>query len=163
MTVYSLREAEIHIPKSGTITLKKLLKTRQYDIVYIMLGINELGHDFDQNVEVYQALLDHVRETQPDAIVILMANIRVTGKRSSYDSCFNNPAVDRFNEAVSQMADYETVFYLDANHLFDDGNGNLSEEKARDTIHLNSAACVEWAQWIMEQTVEILQQTVGVG
>ena len=126
-----------------------------------MLGINELGYAFDKTISRYRSLVDSVQALQPDAVIILMANIHVTAARSESDKYINNLAVDRFNEATSQLADDKTIFYLDANSLFDDGNGNLAEEKSADSAHLKAKYCAEWGDWLMIETADILLQTEG--
>ena len=126
-----------------------------------MLGINELGYAFDKTISRYRSLVESVQALQPDAVIILMANIHVTAARSESDKYINNPAVDRFNEATSQIADDKTIFYLDANSLFDDENGNLAEEKSADSAHLKAKYCKQWGQWLVNETADILLRAEG--
>lgn len=161
MTVYNVWENKVSVPKIGKVRLEELLNAKQYDIIYIMLGINELGYAFDKTISRYRSLVDSVQALQPDVVIILMANIHVTAARSESDKYINNLAVDRFNEATSQLADDKTIFYLDANSLFDDGNGNLAEEKSADSAHLKAKYCAEWGDWLMIETADILLQTEG--
>lgn len=162
MSVYNVWDARVSMPQIGKVTLDELLNNRKYDIIYIMLGINELGYDFVKTVDHYKSLVDSVKACQPDALIILMANIHVTADRSASDRYINNPAIDRFNEATSCLADQKTVFYLDANELFDDENRNLAAEKSADSAHLKAKYCVEWADWIIIETADIIV-TVGEG
>lgn len=161
MTVYNVWETKVSVPKIGTVQLKELLSDKQYDIIYIMLGINELGYAFDKTIARYRSLVDFVQALQPDAVIILMANIHVTAARSESDKYINNPAVDRFNEATAQLADDKTIFYLDANNLFDDENGNLADEKSADSAHLKAKYCKQWGQWLVIKTADILLQAEG--
>lgn len=161
MTVYNVWDARVSIPQIGKVTLSELLNDKQYDMIYIMLGVNELGYAFDKTVGRYEALVETVQTLQPDAVVILMANIHVTAQRSESDPYINNPAIDRFNEATSQLADGRTVFYLDANSLFDDADGNLAAEKSADNAHLKAKYCAEWGDWLIIETADILLQAEG--
>lgn len=138
MTVYNIWDARVSIPQIGKVTLNELRNDKQYDMIYIMLGVNELGYAFDKTVCRYEALVESVQTLQPDAVVILMANIHVTAQRSESDPYINNPAIDRFNEATSRLADSRTVFYLAATSLFDDADGNLAAEKSADNAHLKA-------------------------
>ena len=45
----------------------------------------------------------------------------VTKSRSDTDNVINNPAINRFNDAISKFANGNDIFYLDANILFDYG------------------------------------------
>ena len=156
MSVYNVWETKIAVPKVGKVLLKELLRSKQYDIIYIMLGINGLGYAFDQTVGRYGSLVEQIRALQPEAVIVLMANIHVTAARSASDKYINNPALDRFNAATAQFADGKSVFYLDANSLFDDENGNLAEEKSADSAHLKAKFYRQWAEWLMIETADIL-------
>lgn len=158
MSVYNVSEARVSIPQIGKVTLDELLHYKQYDIIYVMLGINELGYAFDKTVARYEKLVESVMLSQPNAVVILMGNIHVTSERSKTDKYINNPAIDRFNEATAQLADNKTVFYLDANRLFDDEDGNLAAEKSADSAHLKAKYYVPWADWLEVKTAEIILQ-----
>lgn len=161
MTVCNVWDARVSIPQIGKVTLNELLNDKQYDMIYIMLGVNELGYAFDKTVCRYEALVESVQTLQPDAVVILMANIHVTAQRSESDPYINNPAINRFNEATSRLADSRTVFYLDANSLFDDADGNLATEKSADSAHLKANYCAEWGDWLIIETADILLQAEG--
>ena len=161
MSVYNVWETKVSVPKVGKVLLKELLNAKRYDIIYIMLGINELGYAFDQTVGRYGALVEQIRALQPEAVLVLVANIHVTAARSASDKYINNPALDRFNEATAQFADGKTVFYLDSNSLFDDENGNLTEEKSADSAHLKAKFYRQWAEWLMIETADIVARAEG--
>lgn len=159
MTVYNAQEVRASIPSVGKVTLEELLNGRKYDKIYLMLGINELGYEFQQTVDQYKSLVNFIRETQPQARLFLMANLHVTQARSNTDKNINNPAIDRFNQAVSDMADGKTIFYLDANGLFDDETGSLAEGKSADNVHLQAEGYRQWGRWLEEKTSEVLNGT----
>ena len=122
-----------------------------------MLGINELGYNLEKTMEHYAQLVQRIQDAQPDAAIFVQANLHVTKDRSDTDAVYNNKVINRFNEGVSKIADNETIFYLDANVLFDDGNGNLSKDKSYDSAHILAKYYVQWADWIKEQTASALQ------
>ena len=121
-----------------------------------MLGINELGYRFDQTVNRYRQLIDRIMEEQPNAKIFVMANLHVTKKRSEKDKVINNKAINKFNDAISVMADNKNIFYLDANFLFDDKEGNLDAKKAFDNTHIYAGYYMEWSTWIRSKTKEML-------
>ena len=53
------------------------------------------------------------------------------------------------------------MFYLDANSLFDDADGNLAAEKSADSAHLKANYCAEWGDWLIIETADILLQAEG--
>lgn len=156
MTVYNINDKVISVPNVGRVTLKQLLDGKEYDKIYVMLGINELGYNMKQTVGVYGELIDMIQSKEPNAIIVLQGNLHVTKERSTSDSVINNPAINRFNDAVKQQADYEKVFYLDPNVLFDDEEGHLSDEKTGDQAHIYAKHYKEWADWIAVETGKLL-------
>ena len=151
MSIYSLRKANIEIDGVGKIGISDLLKTKTYGKVYVMLGINEISYSFNGTVKKYKALLDEIRETQPDADIYIQANLHVTKERSDKDQYVNNPNLDKFNNAIAQFADNKTIFYIDPNEYFDDAEGNLSTEYCSDASHIRTKYYKEWSKWICTQ------------
>ncbi len=159
MTVYNVEEAQISIPDVGKVTLEELLNGKKYDKIYLMLGINELGYEFQQTVDQYQSLVNLIQKMQPEAKLFLMANLHVTQTWSNADKTINNPAIDRFNEAISGLTDEKTVFYLDTNSLFDDETGSLTEQESADGVHLMAEGYAKLGRWLEEQTAWVLGGT----
>lgn len=152
MSVYNIHKKPVSVPNVGKLYLSELLSVKKYGKIYLMLGINEMGYDFDNTVAEYRALLDFIRDKQPEAVVFVQANLHVTKSRSESDSVINNAAINSFNNAVSKFADGKNIFYLDANILFDDEEGNLSADKSQDNAHIYAKYYTDWGRWIMEQT-----------
>lgn len=158
MSVFNIYTERISVPGISKTTLEELLNSTQYDKIYIMLGINELGYNFDSIIKQYGALLDYIREKQPDALIIIQANLHVTKKRSDSDKVINNAAIDKLNKKLSEFANSKDIIYLDANILFDDENGNLSAEKTEDSAHIYAKYYAQWAEWIDKKTAEYIKE-----
>ena len=158
MSVYNVFDDKVSVPNVGKITLNELLKEKDYDKVYIMLGINEIGYQTDQTLEKYAKLLDTVKQAQPDAILFVQGNLHVTKELSQSDDIINNEAINRLNTSISKFADNKRIFYLDINPVFDDAEGNLDEEKTSDKIHIYAKYYIDWGKWIIEETTAILSE-----
>lgn len=150
MSVYS-----IFYDKIGGTSFQDLMESRSFGKIYIMLGINELGYDFDQTVEEYQELIEWVRRCQPDAIIYIEANLHVSASRSHSDRIYNNANLDAFNKRISALADDIHIFYLDVNPLFDDDSGNLADEFTVDDTHVLGKYYRTWSDWITENAAVI--------
>lgn len=153
MSLYNIHKKTISVPGAGKVTLTELLDNKQFGRIYIMLGINELGYNFEKTTSRYKELIAFIRERQPGAHLFLQANLHVAKSRSDSDKVINNGAIDKMNKAISELADNKGIFYLDANVLFDDKNGNLDAEKNEDEVHLYAKYYAEWGDWIIRQTV----------
>lgn len=153
MNVYKIFEKEFVTVSGGKKQLETILQERQFGKVYLMLGINELGYDFDRTVSRYADLLAEIRKLQPEALIFLEANLHITGAKSEDSPIYTNENINRFNQAVEQMADGQSVFYLDVNELFDDEDGNLAEMYTVDHAHVLGKYYTDWVDWILEHAV----------
>lgn len=153
MSVYKIFKKRFTLRSGEEKMLEELLAERQFGKIYIMLGINELGYDFEHTLGKYREMLSRIRELQPDAIFFLEANLHITKKKSENSDIYSNASIDRLNQAVGELADGETVFYLDVNELFDDGEGNLAEEYTADAAHILAKYYPDWTNWLLRHAV----------
>lgn len=153
LSVYKVLNKKLPVSGNNRINLETLLTENKYGKVYVMLGINELGYDFENTVKKYEELLELIRKMQPEAIIYICGNLHVTEKQSLSDEYFNNENINRFNSAIAQLADGENSFYIDVNSVFDDENGNLSEEYCSDEVHVMGRYYTDWCDWLMKQAI----------
>lgn len=150
MSVYSIFYDEV-----GNTSFQDLMESHTFGKIYVMLGINELGYDFEHTVTEYEELIEWIRQRQPDAIIYIEANLHVSADRSNSDRIYNNANLDAFNERIAELADGVHIFYLDVNPLFDDDNGNLADKFTVDDTHVLGKYYRIWSDWIMENAVVI--------
>lgn len=148
MSVFKLEKERITIPELGRISFDEVLDAQQYDKIYLMLGINELGYRFENFEKKYKEILEKIRAAQGDAVIYLCANMHVSGEHSAQDEIYNNEKLDRVNEMIKSLADGETMFYLDVNVLFDDENGNLDQDYSSDSFHIYGKYYMDWVDWL---------------
>ncbi|MDE5892882.1 MAG: SH3 domain-containing protein [Acetatifactor sp.] len=126
------------------VTLDALLDSYQYEAVYIMLGINDMGLKRKSYLSVYGALLGHVQEKQPNASIVIQSLLPVTSSYTAEHPKFNNDEIRERNAGLAELADGVQIFYLDLNTFFVDDAGNLRASQARDGLHLKSSAYKVW-------------------
>ena len=158
MSVFNIHKNSVSIPGTGKVTLTELLDSKTYSAVYIMLGVNEMGYKYESILSKYAELIEFVKGKHSDAAIIIHANLHVTKSRSDSDKTFNNHAINQLNTALSEFADNKSIFYLDANDLFDDSNGALSADKSSDNTHLYAKYYEEWGNWIVQQTASLTKE-----
>lgn len=156
MSVYNIHKKPVSVPNVGKVTLTELLNSKKYGKVYIMLGINEVGYEFSGTIEKYSELIEFVKSKQPDCVIFIQANLHVSKSRSDSDKVVNNASINRLNAELSKLADGKSIFYLDANALFDDEAGGLSADKSEDSTHLYAKYYKEWGEWIVRQTASLI-------
>ena len=155
MSIYKVFNEEFELQNGEKTTLEDALQEKQFGKVYIMLGINELGYDFDQTVERFSDAIELIRELQPQALIFIQANLHITNKKSQDSDLFNNTNIDHFNQTVGKLADGKKVFYLDVNPLYDDDDGGLAEEFTADHAHILGKYYVEWVDFILQNAVKV--------
>ena len=152
LSIYRVLSEPENVEGVGEVMLSDLLAQRQYDMIFVTLGINELGYQMEQTVRRYTAFINQLHAWQPQATIWIQANLHVSASKSASDEVFNNPAIDRFNNAIASLADGDKIRYIDPNPLFDDGSGGLRAECTFDDIHIYAKYYPQWCDWLREQT-----------
>ena len=148
MSVYNLFDAKVTLRDGSKKTLEQVLSQDRYLTIYVMLGINELGYDRQRTVAQYRSIVNRIQEMQPEAQLILEANLHVTQKKSSKSPIYNNENINALNGEIKKIADAERCYYINVNELFDDENGNLKAAYTSDGSHVLGKYYSIWVDWI---------------
>lgn len=152
MNIYKLFEEQISVKERGKLTLEEVLESRIYKRIYLMLGINELGYDFNGTTRKFQEVVDKIQSLQPQAVIYLQANLHVTKRKSDNSEIYNNAKIDKLNSFIEGLSDGSSRIYIDINERFDDGTGNLATEYTVDDSHVLGKYYSVWADWIRENS-----------
>ena len=124
-------------PRMGDRTLSEVLAGRKFGKIYILFGINELGGSAPSAVRGgFERFVSLLKAAQPNAKIIIQSNMHVT---KAYEEKYPVRGKDRVNELnslLAGLANGKDVFYLGFETLFDDEEGYLREDYARDGLHL---------------------------
>jgi len=150
MTVFGLFDK---VGRDGETRLPDLLAEKDYEKIYLMLGINEIGTNLDLLVGQFASVIEKLREAEPDAIIVLQGSLSVDEKTSSSTWYLTAERIRELNGRLSELADGETVFYIDANELFCDEKGYLKEDFSGDGVHLYTKYYTDWTAWLMENGI----------
>ena len=132
------------------IMLDEMLDSKQYSAIYIMLGINDMGMNRENYLSSYMSLLNHIREKQSDAYIIIQSILVVTASYTNSHPIFNNDEVRIRNKALSEFADDNHIFYLELNDYFADVNGNLYDYMSSDGCHLYCESYSIWSDVLLK-------------
>lgn len=144
------------------LTMMDRIKQGGFKKVYIMLGINErLSLEYkDAFVQKYGALIDVVRESNPDALIYIQSMLPVSASRDE-GGRVTNTVINAFNEGLYKLAYEKHVFYLDINKTLKDENGQLPEEAARDGIHFHKEYYLKWLDFLRSHAVRTEEDETG--
>lgn len=129
-------------------SLEELLSSKQFDKIFINLGINECGYSSTTIIAAYKQLLATVQKYQPNATIILQGVITVTAKYAGSKDHFKPANIQALNKKIKALADDAKIFYIDANPYFTDPDGYLYKDITGDGCHFTGKYYKVWAEWI---------------
>lgn len=156
LTVYNLFEKPKAFIQDGgeMITLEEALTRHQFQKVYLMIGINEMGTGTPESFfEAYARAVYKIRELQPDATIFLQGIMRVAGDKNASDPIFNNTNINIRNVMIETLANDQDIFYIDVNEAVCDENGNLHADWTFDQIHLKGKYYQVWKDFLLQHGI----------
>ena len=148
MSVFNLFQAQVTLKNGTKQGLDEVLSSNRYGSIYLMLGINELGYEEQSILRQYRTVVEQIRAKQPQATLILEANLHVTREKAAKSDIYNNRKIDALNKAIEAIAEETGCRYLNVNSLFDDENGNLAASYSTDGSHILGKYYSVWVEWI---------------
>ena len=167
MTVFRVDDPERRVIEvdGRKMTMMEALALKQYAKVYIMIGINELGYPVSSYNKGLRAMVDKVKELQPNAVIYLQTLPPVNeevAKASGLGDYINNTNVNAFNDAVVQTAADKQVALLDTASVFRTENGDLDADMAADGVHFRRAGYQIWYEYLKTHTLTAEEYAAAV-
>lgn len=136
------------------ISVESALHRHSFGKVYIMIGINDMSMgDTDWFRQQYEEIIQAVRQTQPDAIIYIQGNIPMSYGIQDFDGSLNNRNLRLRDEASRELADSETIFYLDVDTLYADKNGHLASMYTADGLHIKRNYYPLWVDYLEHRAI----------
>ena len=140
--------------EAGKMPLLDAMAKQEFDKLYVMLGVNELGWN---GTEIYHnqyaKLIDRLREDHPDSLVVLQTLIPVSAKQEAKKSYVNNTRIAAYNEVIRQLAEEKQCPYVDVAAAMTDEQGCLRSDWTSDGVHLNTKGCKAWLEYLRTHPV----------
>ena len=138
----------------GKIPLLDALAETEYEKVYLMLGINELGWSKAENYrDQYTKLIDRVREDHPEAVVVLQSILPVSAKQDAKGSYVSNERIGVYNGVIRALAEEKDCALVDVAEALAGEDGCLPQNLNFDGVHLNPAGCRIWLEYLRTHSV----------
>lgn len=147
-TIYS----DALVEQNGqTVTVMEAMKNTQFNKVYIMFGINELGWSYpDIFIQKYTQIIQDIRAINPDAIIYVQEILPVSQKVSDTHDYITNQKIQEFNQMLATMTKDQKVYYLQVSQCVVEGdNFCLPDQASSDGIHLTPDACQKWLTYLL--------------
>lgn len=146
-------------------TVLEALALKQYKKVYLMLGVNELGHNNDEGFrQEYAALVDKLRELQPDAILYLQNLVSINpakAKANSQPSYVTNEKITDYNAIIAGIAADKHAALVDVDAALVGEDGILPREGTTDGVHFTKDYYVRWYDYLKIHAVDADAYWVG--
>ncbi len=159
MTVFRVDDEEFRPFKVGEreCNMVETLAAKQYESVYVMLGVNELGFPAESYGEGLDKFIGKIVELQPDAVVYLQVMPPLNDamcRKNKLADYINSANLSKFNEAVVRVAAERKVVLLNTYEAYAGPDGQLPAELASDGCHFAYGAYKRWADYLRCHTID---------
>ena len=157
MTVFRVDDENYTFGVAGeALTMVGVLQKKQYEQIYIMIGVNELGYPAASYEKGLGTFLDKVIAAQPEAVIYLQTlpplNDELAQKYlAAYE---NNKNICVFNEIIVRMAAEKRVVLLDVATAYRDEEGQLPAELTKDGCHFTAEGYGIWADYLRRHRID---------
>ena len=152
MTVFRVDSEEWTFEIDGeNLTMIESLGKKQYDSVYIMIGVNELGYPVSSYEQSLGIFIDKVITAQPDAVIYLQTMPPVNdqaARDNNLGSYINNGNINAFNEVIIRIAAEKRVVLLNTAEVFRDEGGQLPADMTSDGCHFKYGKYSLWSDYL---------------
>ena len=130
-------------------TVLREVEGRGYDVVILMIGVNDLTYDNTWWGNRYRTVLRQLKELAPGAIIYASAILPINDSKTSADE--KMWMVNAKNQVIRSAAEAEGVRYLGTPPGLLNANGQLPYDAASDGVHFGPTYCRIWYEWTKEQ------------
>ena len=137
----ALTKAFVELPDGKTYTLAQAVKKTQPKRMIVSFGINGIAFmTKDDFMEDYAKLIDQLKESAPDSIIIIQSILPVS-ETFAQDTRYSNEKIDRYNQELKELAEEKDVYFLDTSSVLKDSNNALNPlYDSGDGLHFGKAA-----------------------
>ncbi len=132
-------------------TMLEAVSEKNYDRIYLMFGINELGWPYKESFEqYYTTIIEALKQNFPNAEIYVQSIIPMVAGRT--DEIYNNEKISLFNTYIQEVVQNTGVNWVDVSVAVVDDTGALPEEASTDGIHLSRNYLFKWADYLKKMT-----------
>ena len=153
-----LNEKQVIPTTDGKKSVFQALEEKQYGKVYLSLGLNELGYNDDELfADTYRAVVDGIRQRQPEADIYLQMLIPINTQRckeTNQPGYITNRQVVIYNDIIRAIAAEKQVYLLNVDEIYTDESGELFYELTSDGVHFYKSGYKQWYEYLKTHTVK---------
>ena len=123
------------------------------EVVYIMLGINNLSGGVDFASGDMLKLIDRILQKSPNVKIVIESVTPMSASSTIISNSLNNERIRAYNQRMKDVCQNRGWYYMNVAEIFTDSNGYLPAEYCSDNngmgIHFTSAAAEKWAEYLI--------------
>lgn len=159
LTVFEVMEDKPVVQTAdGKVGVLEGLGQKQYAKVYLSLGVNELGYNYDQGyADTYNDVVEKIKELQPEADIYLQLLIPVNEQKcqeKNQPDYVTNRQIDIYNEIIRTVAEQQRIYFLNVGEIFVDETGQLYYDASSDGVHFHKQGYRDWYDYLKTHTVK---------
>lgn len=153
LTIFDYDKPKITFNGKKT-SVKEVLSQNQFAKIYLMVGINECGTGTPETFyEDYRAVVENIRELQPQALIFIQGNLLVTKQKSGESKDINNEKLSARNQLISTLANQRDIFYIDINESEFCEDGALVASYTWDQVHVKAQYYPIWKDFLLQHAI----------
>lgn len=153
LSIYDFEKNKITFENKKT-SIKEVLSERQFGKIYLMLGINECDYGTSESFfEAYSAVVETIRELQPNALIFIEGNLLVTKEKSDSNATDTNQRLSERNALIATLANGYDTFYIDINESSLCEDGSLIADYTWDQVHIKAQYYSVWKEFLLEHAI----------
>lgn len=124
------------------------------NIVYIMLGMDNIGFGIDKALGDYMTIVSHILMKNPDVQIVIQSVTPMTADSPRANSNLNNDLINQFNEKLLEKCQENRWYYIDVSEKFKDAQGTLIPDYCSDPksmgMHFTYDGAKAWVQYLKD-------------
>ena len=125
-------------PSGHNETMLNCVTGKGYNIIIMLVGINEVGNNTAAYIDAYRKVAEKVMNDNPEAQFVIHAMLPISASASNQNRYgVTNQNINIKNEALKNLADEIGCGFVDAGVIFRNEYGVLPEGISSDGIHMN--------------------------
>ncbi len=134
-------------------TVKDYLASHKAPVIYLAFGVNGMGGSEEKYQQSFKELVEKIMEYAPESEIVIMA-IGPVDDNGPYKKTCQNSWINKYNEFLTALAEYEGIYYLDVDSVLKGSDGQVKlEYDAGDGLHYRACAYTVILDYIIHHPV----------
>ena len=136
------------------------LSNQSPKLAVVLIGTNDLGNAKQSPAEVVSGIkqvVEFTRQACPETKILLLGVF----PRGEFSGDLYRGQIEQINLAISSLADWQNVFFLDIGQTFLSADGSVDQALMPDFLHLSERGYQLWAEAMEPCIAELMGESTG--